>query len=97
MSPGRIDPRRQPGVNEDAPNLAQQTQGWCADGSNGPESVYGGQDVPFMRALASTEGLMAVFSGHDHGNTWCYKWDGVLPGMEIRGSGVNVCFGQHSR
>ncbi|TKA46788.1 hypothetical protein B0A54_03744 [Friedmanniomyces endolithicus] len=83
-------------VNDDAPNLAQQTQGWCADGSNGPESVYGGQDVPFMRALASTEGLMAVFSGHDHGDTWCYQWDGVLPGMEVRGSGVNLCFGQHS-
>ncbi|KAK1072966.1 hypothetical protein LTR12_001542 [Friedmanniomyces endolithicus] len=95
MGPG-IDPRRQPGINDDAPNLAQQAQGWCEDGSNGPECVYGGQDVPFMRALASTKGLMAVFSGHDHGDTWCYKWDEVLPGMEVRGDGVNLCFGQHS-
>ncbi|KAK0787777.1 hypothetical protein LTS02_005940 [Friedmanniomyces endolithicus] len=86
MGPG-IDPRRQPGINDDAPNLAQQAQGWCEDGSNGPECVYGGQDVPFMRALASTKGLMAVFSGHDHGDTWCYKWDEVLPGMEVRGDG----------
>ncbi|KAK0274301.1 hypothetical protein LTR35_011810 [Friedmanniomyces endolithicus] len=96
MSPSGIDPRRQPGINDDAANLAQQAQGWCADGSNGPECVYGGQDVPFMRALAATKGLMAVFSGHDHGDTWCYRWDGVLPGMEVRGSGVNLCFGQHS-
>ncbi|KAK0771739.1 hypothetical protein LTR87_017468, partial [Friedmanniomyces endolithicus] len=96
MSPAGIDPRRQPGINDDAPNLAQQAQGWCEDGSNGPECVYGGQDAPFMRALASTKGLMAVFSGHDRGNTWCYKWDGVLLGMEVEGNGVNLCFGQHS-
>ncbi|KAK1808555.1 hypothetical protein LTR12_017094 [Friedmanniomyces endolithicus] len=96
MSLAGIDPRRQPGINDDAPNLAQQAQGWCEDGSNGPECVYGGQDVPFMRALASTKGLMAVFSGHDHGDTWCYKWDGVLPGTEVEGDGVNLCFGQHS-
>ncbi|KAK0273455.1 hypothetical protein LTR35_012205 [Friedmanniomyces endolithicus] len=96
MSLAGIDPRRQPGINDDAPNLAQQAQDWCEDGSNGPECVYGGQDVPFMRALASTKGLMAVFSGHDHGDTWCCKWDGVLPGMEVEGDGVNLCFGQHS-
>ena len=52
-----IDAHRQPGVNDDYPDLAQQAQGWCADGSNGPECVYGGQDVPFMRALTSTPGL----------------------------------------
>ena len=27
-------------------------------------------DTPFMQALADTEGLMAVFSGHDHGIDW---------------------------
>lgn len=37
---------------------------------------YGGgfdfddQDAKFMRALADTEGLIATFSGHDHGNDW---------------------------
>ncbi|TKA76484.1 hypothetical protein B0A55_02878 [Friedmanniomyces simplex] len=95
MGPG-IDPSRQPGINDDYPDLAQQAQGWCEDGSNGPDCVYGGQDIPFMRALTSTPGLMAVFSGHDHRDTWCYKWDSLLPGMNVRGNGVNLCFGQHS-
>lgn len=31
---------------------------------------FANQDVPFMRALAQTEGLIATFSGHDHGNDW---------------------------
>jgi Calcineurin-like phosphoesterase len=85
----------QPGLNDDYP-LAQQAQGWCPDGRNDGTCSYGGQDVPFMQALTSTPGLMAVFSGHDHGDTWCYKWDGLLPGMTVAGNGVNLCFGQHS-
>jgi hypothetical protein len=28
---------------------------------------YNGADIPFMKALVETEGLMSVFSGHDHG------------------------------
>jgi hypothetical protein len=97
-------PHHQPGVNDDY-ILAQQGQGWCADGSSnddddggdGNESCgYGGQDVPFMQAITSTPGLMALFSGHDHGDTWCYKWDGLLPGMTVAGNGINLCFGQHS-
>ena len=28
---------------------------------------YAGLDEPFMKALVETDGLMAVFSGHDHG------------------------------
>ena len=39
---------------------------------------------------------MAVFSGHDHGDTWCYRWDQLLPGMTVAGNGINLCFGQHS-
>lgn len=27
-------------------------------------------DLPFMRALLNTEGLLATFSGHDHDNDW---------------------------
>lgn len=41
-----------------------------------------------MGAITSTPGLMAMFSGHDHGNTWCYRWDGMLPGMTVKGNGI---------
>lgn len=62
-----VDPSRQPGINDDYP-LAAQGQGWCADGAtNDGTCDYGGQDVPFMQAITTTQGLMAVFSGHDHG------------------------------
>jgi hypothetical protein len=57
-----VDPNREPGINDDY-ILAQQAQGWCEDGSNTPDCVYGGQDIPFMEAITSTPGLMAVFSG----------------------------------
>ncbi|KAK8101895.1 hypothetical protein PG999_012269 [Apiospora kogelbergensis] len=91
-----VDGHKQPGIDDDAP-LAQQAQGWCPDGrDDGDACSYGGQDVPFMQALTTTPGLLAVFSGHDHGDTWCYKWDGVLPGMTVAGRGLNVCFGQHT-
>jgi hypothetical protein len=88
-----VDRHRQPGIDDDAP-LARQAQGWCADGRLGCE--YGGGDEPFMRAVAATPGLMALFSGHDHGDTWCYRWEGLLPGMAVEGSGVDLCFGQRS-
>jgi hypothetical protein len=29
-----------------------------------------GADLPFLQALVQTPGLMAVFSGHDHGVDW---------------------------
>lgn len=91
-----VDPTRQPGINDDYP-LAAQGEGWCADGvTNDGSCDYGAQDVPFMQAMTTTKGLMAVFSGHDHGNTWCYKWEGVLPGMTVAGNDLNLCFGQHS-
>ncbi|KAK3686992.1 hypothetical protein LTR37_019244 [Vermiconidia calcicola] len=90
-----IDAHHQPGINDDYP-LAQQGEGWCPDGSNNDSCDYGGQDVPFIEAIASTRGFIALFSGHDHGDTWCYKWDTLLPGTTINGSGINLCFGQHS-
>ena len=85
----------QPGINDDY-ILAQQSQGYCADGTNDGTCAYGGGDVPFMEAITSTPGLMALFSGHDHGDTWCYKWNSTLPGMSVTGNGINMCFGQHS-
>jgi len=90
-----LDAHRDPGINDDYV-LAGQAQGWCPDGRNDGSCAYGGQDVPFMQALTTTYGLMALFSGHDHGDTWCYKWKGVLPGMVVAGNGLNLCFGQHS-
>ncbi|KAI1340961.1 Metallo-dependent phosphatase [Xylariaceae sp. FL0016] len=91
-----IDPTLQPGINDDNP-LAPQAEGWCSDGSNGNTCSYGGQDGPFMWAIANTPGLIAVFSGHDHGDTWCSKWDRNLSGITVSPSnGVNLCFGQHS-
>jgi len=90
-----VDPNRQPGINDDVP-LAAQADGWCPDGSNSDECDYGGQDISFMEALASTPGLMAVFSGHDHGITWCYKWNKTIHGTTVAGNGLNLCFGQHT-
>jgi hypothetical protein len=90
-----VDLNRQPGINDDWP-IHGQADGWCPDGTHGDECGYGGQDVPFMEALASTPGLIAVFSGHDHGITWCYKWDTTIRGMTVAGNGVNLCFGQHT-
>jgi hypothetical protein len=93
-----VDPHRQPGIDDDRP-LAGQAQGWCPDGSNDASCEYGGQDAPFMQAVATTPGLMALFSGHDHGATWCYKWDEFTPEVGvsvIEGNGVNLCFGQRS-
>jgi hypothetical protein len=90
-----VDPHYQPGINDDMP-LAPQAQGWCANGTNTGACDYGGQDIPFMQALTTIPGIIAVFSGHDHGDTWCDKWDTQLPGMTVTGNGVNLCFGQHS-
>ncbi|KAI0849973.1 Metallo-dependent phosphatase [Daldinia vernicosa] len=91
-----INPHAEPGINDDYP-LAPQAQGWCADGRNDGTCDYGGQDIPFMQAISAVPGLMAVFSGHDHGNTWCYKWDRLLPNMTVAPrNDVNLCFSQHS-
>lgn len=62
-----VDPNREPGINDDVP-LAQQGA-TAGQGTSAIGFTYSGQDVPFMQALLRTKGLMAVFSGHDHG-TW---------------------------
>ncbi|KXT06329.1 hypothetical protein AC578_9161 [Pseudocercospora eumusae] len=89
-----VNPNTEPGINDDYP-LAPQAQGWCPNGTDGG-CDYGGQDTPFMQAITTTPGLIALFSGHDHGNTWCYKWDELVPGMVVEGNGLNLCFNQHS-
>ncbi|KAJ4244763.1 hypothetical protein NW762_014340 [Fusarium torreyae] len=85
----------QPGINDDPP-VPQQGDGWCADGTPTDDCPYGGQDVPFMEALVTIPGIIGLFYGHDHGNTWCYRWDEQLPGMDIEGNGIHLCYGQHS-
>ncbi|EME39448.1 hypothetical protein DOTSEDRAFT_75202 [Dothistroma septosporum NZE10] len=95
QSEAKVKPHYQPGINDDY-ILAPQAQGWCPNGKNDGSCAYGGQDEAFMQAITSTPGLMAVFSGHDHGDTWCYKWNTLLPGMNVKGNGINICFGQHS-
>ncbi len=103
-----VDPHRQPGINDDKP-LAQQAEGWCADGHNAGASQcpYGGHDAPFMRAVATAgngTAVVALFSGHDHGDTWCHTWDAAGSRSNTSSSaaggipptGIHICFGQHS-
>jgi hypothetical protein len=60
-----VNANQEPGINDDNP-LAQQGQVTTSDG----DTYYDGADIPFMQALVSTAGLMATFSGHDHGDDW---------------------------
>ncbi|KAJ5145535.1 uncharacterized protein N7515_000099 [Penicillium bovifimosum] len=81
-----VNPTHQPGI--DAEKVHHQ-------GGDLP-SGYRSQDFPFMQALLNTSGLAAVFSGHDHGNDWCFRWDDRLAGMNLTGSGVNLCYGRRT-
>lgn len=89
-----VDENQEPGINEDVP-LAQQGVE-SGEGSSETVFTYDGQDVQFMQALLDTENLMAVFSGHDHGNDWCFKWDKQLTNMTLTGNGLNLCFSRHT-
>lgn len=98
-----INKRTAPGINDDSPAAAQ--------GINS-KGEYDGSDIPFMKALLDTDGLLAIFSGHDHGDDWyvaisirflladnyqrCYKWDSELNMMSLTGNGLSLCFGRHS-
>ncbi|KAK6416092.1 hypothetical protein LTR95_017506, partial [Oleoguttula sp. CCFEE 5521] len=90
-----VSPTQEPGINDDDP-LAPQGDAQGQGSVSGTTFMYGGQDVPFMQALLETPGLMAVFSGHDHGDDWCMNWDSRPPGMNITGNGLDLCFGRHT-
>ncbi|KAJ5175672.1 uncharacterized protein N7482_001549 [Penicillium canariense] len=60
------------------------------------DTNYTGQDNQFMQALLNTTGLIATFSGHDHDNDWCFKWNGSIVEQELTGNGVNMCYGRHT-
>jgi hypothetical protein len=104
-----VNANKEPGINDDNPLAPQGI-------TNG---VYTGDDIPFMSTLLDTPKVLAVFSGHDHGDDWsvayhfishvvmlhrsdtpfprrCFKWDSQLPGMNLTGNGMNLCFGRHS-
>lgn len=93
-----LDPHRNPGANTNL-EIGQAAK-YCSDGVRNGTCAYGGQDVPFMKALASTQGLMGLFVAHLHGNSWCYKWTAdTLPGYPAQPSqenGLNICFGQRT-
>ncbi|KAF1987830.1 Metallo-dependent phosphatase [Aulographum hederae CBS 113979] len=99
------DTTKFPGLNDDIP---LSPQGIGAVGDN----TYAGQDIPFMNALLSIEGLHSVHSGHDHGDSWCGIWPDSVPqspnndaaatpkkglGEGFAGNGRPfLCFGKHS-
>jgi hypothetical protein len=69
-----------PGLNDDVPLAAE------GDGM---------QNVPFMQALVNTPGLHSVFSGHDHGDSWCANWPNVA-GVVNNGCTPHLCFCKHT-
>jgi len=53
-------------------------------------------DSSFESALLETPGLIATFSGHDHGNDWCFKWSGESTERRHTKRGLFHCFGRHT-
>ncbi|KAJ6004161.1 hypothetical protein N7522_005806 [Penicillium canescens] len=82
-----VSPSKEPGINGER----VQQQGYGNDNIN-----YDSQDSPFIQALLNTTGLVATFSGHDHDNDWCFKWNGTLSGLNVTGNGINMCYGRHT-
>ncbi|KAM3440726.1 hypothetical protein NHJ13734_003116 [Beauveria thailandica] len=103
---GHVDLGRHPGINDDKIN-GQSHGGWPRSNAKNATRTrgrgYTGHDVPFMQALVATPGLIGLFYGHDHGNTWCYRWTGKLDGLDVDagsagagGVGLHLCYGQHT-
>ena len=52
-----------------------------------------------MKALLDTPGLHSIYSGHDHGDSWCGRWpNSTLPGYGVGGGKGRpfLCFCKHS-
>lgn len=78
---------RFPGLNDEVP-VANQGEG-----------RWGVKDKGFMRALLRTGGLHSVYSGHDHGNSWCGNWpdDKMATKEGVRhGEGPKICYVKHT-
>ncbi|KAF2397111.1 Metallo-dependent phosphatase [Trichodelitschia bisporula] len=88
---GKVDPRRTPGINDDVP----------VDSQGLKKGVWDGSDAPFLRALGRAR-VVGVWSGHDHGNDWCGRWNSTLDAPSGGGEvsppvrGLFVCFGRHT-
>ncbi|KAK7017399.1 Metallo-dependent phosphatase-like protein [Favolaschia claudopus] len=71
------------GDHDDEPNPA--TQGYL-------NNTYTGLDLPFWNALIEMDAghgtVLAVTSGHDHGESWCAR--------ATASSGIPICFNGHS-
>lgn len=80
-----FDSQRTPGIN-----------GEKVVSQGSMDTDYSGQDRRFMESLLNTTGLMATFSGHDHKNDWCFKWDGHTVDQDLKGNGINMCYGRHT-
>ena len=80
-SGGGPHPHRQPGLNDDTPLAAQE-----ADGNL----------LAALAELADTGGLRATFSGHDHGDDWCFRWTSRFSSAPVAGTGSFHCFGRRS-
>ncbi|KAJ6779862.1 hypothetical protein PWT90_00859 [Aphanocladium album] len=91
---GHLDLAKHPGINDDVIN--GQGAGWTKDGRGAAKKTYGENDVAFMQALVDTKGLVGLFYGHDHGNTWCYRWNGKVEGLSVESPGLHLCYGQHT-
>ena len=72
-----------PGLNDDVP-VANQGEG-----------RWGQKDKNFVKALLETEGLNSVYSGHDHGNSWCGTWGGHN-NSELTKKEPLLCFVKHT-
>lgn len=84
-----------PGLDQEI--IGHQANTCDADGN----CKYNGKDSPFMDELFATEGLKAVFSGHDHGIDWCMQWFGNNESALIDtedssdANGIHLCFNRH--
>ncbi|KAJ5698122.1 hypothetical protein N7462_000127 [Penicillium macrosclerotiorum] len=79
-----VDSNTTPGLNGE--DVVSQGSG---------DTDYTGQDRAFMKALLNTTGMIATFSGHDHDNDWCFKWNSVVD-RNLSGDGISMCYGRHT-
>lgn len=83
FQPAAVNSSTSPGIN--------------AEGSfPGQGTVKSDKDGPFMQALLETKNMTAAFSGHQHGDDWCFKWNKKLSGMKLTGNGLDLCFSRHT-
>lgn len=53
-------------------------------------------DVDVISAIAQLDGLIATFSGHDHGDDWCMRWSTSSPIAQNKGADLTSIHGNSS-